>query len=112
MEDIEFEDMCDNDAPQLDILTLRAIAGLQSGLDFSEESILTGIILTVINSITSQSITSDEQALDKFTCCKLKNMDIWNDWEAGEQNQLNKFHDLQMFGEVMTRPLEENAVIL
>ena len=39
-------------------------------------------------------------------------MDIWNNWEAGERKQLNRFHDLQMFGEDMARPLEENAVIL
>ena len=69
-------------------------------------------MLTVINSITSQSITPAEQALGKFTRCKLKTMDTWNNWEAGERKQLNQFHDLQMFGENMTRPLEENAVIL
>ena len=39
-------------------------------------------------------------------------MDTWNDWEAGEQKQLNQFHDLQMFGHHMARPLEGNAVIL
>ena len=69
-------------------------------------------MLTVINYITSQAITPAEQALGKFTRRKLKNMDTWNDWEAGERKQLNQFHDLQMFGEDMTRPLEENAVIL
>ena len=78
-EDIEFEDMCDNDAPQLDIVTLHTIAAFRSGLDFSEESIPTDIILTFINSITSQAVTPAEQALGKFTRCKLKNMDTWND---------------------------------
>ena len=77
VEDIEFEDIYDDDAPQLDIVTLRAIAALRSGLDFSEESIPTDIMLTVINSITSQSITPAEQALGKFTRRKLKTMDTW-----------------------------------
>ena len=68
MEDIDFGDICDEDAPQLDIQTLRSIAALRSGLDFSEDSIPTDIILTVINSITSQEITPAEQVLGKFTC--------------------------------------------
>ena len=73
--DIEFEDVCDDDYPQLDIVSFRAISALRSGLDFPEESIPTDIMLTVINSISSQAITPTEQALGKFTCRKLKNMD-------------------------------------
>ena len=69
-------------------------------------------MLTVINSITSEAITPAEQALGTFTRRKLKTMDTWNEWEQGERKQLNQFHDLQMFGEHMARPLEENAIIL
>ena len=69
-------------------------------------------MLIVINSIPSQAITPTEQALGKFTCRKLKNMVTLNDWELGERKQLNQFHDLQMFGKDMARPLEENGVIL
>ena len=94
VEDIEFKDICDDDAPQLDIVTLLAVAALRSGLDFSEDSISTDIILTVINSIISQAITPAEQVLGRFTRRKLKNMDTWNDWEAGESKQLNQFHGL------------------
>ena len=112
VEDINFGDICDDDAPQLDIKTIRAIAALLSGLDFSEDSIPSDIILTVINSITSQAITPAEQALGKFTCRKLKSMETWNEWEAGERKQLKQFHDLQMFGAHMACPLEENDVIL
>ena len=70
IEDIDFEDICDDDAPQLDIVTLRAISALRSGLDFFADSIFTDVMLTVINSITSQAITPAEQALGKFTCRK------------------------------------------
>ena len=38
-------------------------------------------------------------------------MDTWKDWEAGEQKQLNQFYDLQMYGDDMERPLEDNAFI-
>ena len=79
VEHIEIEDISDDNAPQLDIVTLRAIAALRSGLDFSKESILTDIILMVINSITWQAITSAEKALGKFTCRSFKNTDTWND---------------------------------
>ena len=85
------EDVCDDDIPDLDIATIRAIAALCSGLDFSEDSIPTDVILIVINSITSQAITPGDQALGKFTHRKLKNMDIWDEWVAGERKQLNQF---------------------
>ena len=75
VENIEFEDMCDDDALDLDIVSLHAIAALRSGLDFSEESIPTNIILPVINLITSQAIIPAKQARGKFTRGKLKNMD-------------------------------------
>ena len=112
VEDIEFEVICDDDYPQLDIVSFRAISALRFGLDFSEESIPTDMMLTDINSITSQAIITAEQALGKFTRRKLKNMDTWNNWEAGERTQLNQFYDLQMFGDSMAHPLEESAVIL
>ena len=111
VEDIEFEDICVDNAPDRDIVTLRAIAALRSGLDFSKDSIPTNIILIVINSITSQAITPAEQALGKFTPCKLKNMDTWNNWESWERKQLNQSHDFQIFGEDIARPPKENAVI-
>ena len=77
MDDIDLEDICDNDTPNLDIPTIRANAALQSGLDFSEDSISADFIQVVLNSITSQVITPAEQALGKFTRRKLKNMDTW-----------------------------------
>ena len=70
VEDIEFEDICDDDYLKRDIVTLRAISALRSGLDFSgksiptdnfsEETIPTDIMLTVINAITLQAITPAE----------------------------------------------------
>ena len=66
-DDIDLEDVCDNDTPNLDIATIQVIAALWSDLDFSEDSIPTDVIQIVINSITSQAITPTEQALGKFT---------------------------------------------
>ena len=39
-------------------------------------------------------------------------MDTWNNWESGERKQLNRFHDLQMFGKDIASPLGEKAVTL
>ena len=77
-DDMVLENICDSDTPDLDITIIRAIAALCSGLDFSEENIISDVIQTVINSITSQKITPAEQALGKFTMQKLKNMDTWD----------------------------------
>ena len=51
--DMDFEDICDGEAPELDLQTIRAIAAPRSGLYFSEDRISSIMILTVINSITS-----------------------------------------------------------
>ena len=75
IEDVEFEDVCNDDYPQLDIVLLRAILALRSALDFPEETIPTDKLLTAIDYIASQAITPAEQALGKFTHRKLKNMD-------------------------------------
>ena len=49
VEDIEFDDVCDDDVPQHDIVSLQAISALRSGLDFSTDSISTANMLKVIN---------------------------------------------------------------
>lgn len=94
--------------------TIRAFATLYSGLYFSEEiSISTDIRQTVICLITSQAITPYEQALGKFTCCKLKGVDVWNSWVVSERKQLNQFYDLQMVGKKsILCPNEKNDIIL
>ena len=111
-DNIDLEDACDSDAPDLDIATICTIAALRSGLDFSEDSITTDVIQIVINLITSQAITCAEQDLGKFAHWKLKNIDTWDEWVAGERKQLNQFYDLQMFGKSILRPTKDNAVIL
>ena len=63
---IDLEDVCDSDIPDLDITTIT-IATLCSGLNFLEGSITSDVIQTVIYSITSQAIIPAEQALGKFT---------------------------------------------
>ena len=107
---MDFEDVCDGEAPELDIQIIEAIAALFSSLDFSEGSISSDIIQTVVNSITLKAITLDEPALGEFSRCKLMNMDTWKDWIAGKQEQLNQFHDLQIFGEAILCPTQKRLL--
>ena len=57
---MDLEDVCNSDTPDLYITTIRAIAVLRSSLDFSEQSITSDVMLTVMNLITSQAITPAE----------------------------------------------------
>ena len=74
VKDIEFEDICDDDAPDLDIIIFCTITSLRSGLDFSDDIIPTDIILTIINSITSQAVTPTKEALGNLLVVSLR---IW-----------------------------------
>ena len=110
---MNFEDICGGESPELGLQSIQAIAALCSGLDFSEESITSDLMVQiVINSITSQAITPDEQALGKFTGRKLKNVDTRKDWIARERKQLNQLHNLQMSGKAISCPTKMNLVSL
>ena len=98
---MNFEDLCDGEAPELDIQTIQAIAALCSSLNCQEGRISSDIIQTVINAITSQVLTPNKQAIVEFTPCKLKNMDTQKNWIAGKHKYLNQFHDLQLFGKAI-----------
>ena len=63
-----------------------------------------------LNAIQSHAITPAEQALGRFTRRKLKKLDTWPEWRAGEHKQLDHFHSLQMYGKPVPKP--RNAIVL
>ena len=67
-------------------------------------------IRILINAITSSSITPEEQALGHLTRRRLKQLDTWPLWLAGERKQLDNFAALDMFGKPIPRP--PNAIVL
>jgi len=77
--------------PTPSINSLRAIAALRTGYDFSEESIPTELIQIVINVIWTKAVTPEEQDLSHFTRRKLKQLSTWRYWESGERKQLKQF---------------------
>ena len=63
-----------------------------------------------INAISSQAITAEEASIGNFTRPKLKKLNTWPLWEAGEHKQLNHFENLQMHGKPVARP--KDAIVL
>jgi hypothetical protein len=98
----------------LDIELIRAIASLRhTNVDMSEDAIPNEMIKIVINTLNSDSITPEEQALGHFTRCKLKKLTTWNEWEAGEHKQLDQFYGQKMFGDAIDPMLlPKQAVVL
>ena len=78
--------------------------------DFSENNLPSDQLEFHLNAISSSATTTEEQALGRFTRRKLKKLATWSQWEAGERQQLDHFHDLQMYGKPCKPPA--NAIIL
>ena len=79
----------------------------------SEEEIPTGMIKLCINTLNSDVVTPEEEALGYFTRKKLKNLKNWNNWKAGEKTQIDQFMIQGMFGDpIHPIGLPKNAIIL
>ena len=59
------------------------------GLDMSEEGISTKMIKLYINTLNSDAMTPEEEALRYFTQKKLNNMSTWKEWKSGEKKQID-----------------------
>ena len=103
---------------RLTIDDIRAIASLNystdgNKFDMSEKAITTEMIQLCINTLGSDAITPEEQALGYYTCKKLKKLSTWNEWLAGEAKQIDQFHFQGMFGDPVERAnLPKEAIIL
>ena len=83
----------------LDIDMVRAIASIRTGLDMNEMERPTEMVVKIaIRTLTSDSVTSEEEAMGYFTRKKLQKLSNWEDWEKGEQKQLDQFYSQKMFG--------------
>lgn len=90
---------------------VRSIASVRhQHLDFSDASLSTHMAAAVIGAIRSNDTTLAEQSLGQFTRRKLRKLDTWPLWQAGERKQLDQFHNLRMYGDPVDRP--QGAIIL
>ena len=114
------EDDMDISIPTLDIQSLKAITKLRhpelfednSHDSFDQADISTELIELMINAIQSKETTPEEQALGYFTRRKLKSLNTWKEWKAGETQQIDQFTELQMFGEPILLDQKHKHIIL
>ena len=64
----------------------------------SPEVISTKMIQLCINTLSSDAVTPEEEALGCFTQKKLQRLSTWDKWKAGETKQIDQFHFQGMFG--------------
>ena len=66
-----------------------------------------------INTISSDHMTPEEEALGFFTRKRLKKLSTWEEWEKGEHKQLDQFEEQGMFDDPIDPVLlPKDAVIL
>ena len=84
---------------QLSVDDMRSISSLlHPDLDFSESNVRLEPLRMAVDAIRSSATTAAEQSLSSFTRRKLKRLDTWPQWKAGEKKQLDQFYDLKMYG--------------
>ena len=91
----------------LSVEDIRAIAFIRhEDVDMSPEAISSEIIQLCINTLNSDHMTKDEQALGYFTRKKLKKLSTWQEWKDGESKQIEQFVTQKMFG----APIDSNTL--
>ena len=70
----------------------------------SLEAISTEMIQLCINTLTSDTVTPEEEALWYFMRKKLKRLSTWDEWKAGEKKKIDQFDFQGMFG-ILTDPI-------
>ena len=71
------------------------------------------MIQLCINTLTSNAVTPEEEALGYLTRKKLQWLSTWDKWKAGETKQINQFHSQGMFGTpVYPNGIPKDSIIL
>ena len=98
----------------LSVEDITAIASLcNEDVDMSEEAISSEMIKICINTLNSEHMTKEEQALGYFTRKRLKRLSTWQEWKDGETKQIEQFMMQKMFGNPIDPiGLPDSAVIL
>jgi hypothetical protein len=95
----------------ISVSDLRVISAVRHpNLSFSETDLPISHIHAGLHAIRSQATTDAELSLGHFTRRKLKQLDTWPLWHAGEFKQLDQFHALGMYGDPIPRP--PTAIVL
>ena len=107
----EDPDLEDEHVHQLTIEDIRHITAVRHPKSsFGPEDVEVEQIHLALNAISSTTITDSERALGTFTRRKLKTLETWPEWKAGETKQLDHFEKLGMYGKPQARP--PGAIVL
>ena len=72
------------------------------------QQLIPSALCVTINAITtSNATTAEEQALGTFTRRKLKRLPNWPQWSEAKFRQLDRFADLEMYGEPQALPVQD-----
>ena len=78
-----------------------------------EDKLPTEVLNLAINTLSSNSMTPEEEKLGTFTRSKLKRLSTWQEWAKAERKQIDRFHDLGMYGKAIDpQAMKPNAVVL
>ena len=92
---------------------IQAISSLKFGTDMDEDELPTEVLNLAINTLSSYSMTPEEEKLGTFTRSKLKRLSTWQEWAKAERKQIDQFHDLGMYGKAIDpQAMKPNAVIV
>ena len=110
---IPTEDSYDEHVAELNVEMIQAISSLKFGTDMDEDKLPTEVLNLAINTLSSNSMTPEEEKLGSFTRSKLKRLSTWEEWAKAERKQIDQFHDLGMYGEAIDpHAMKPNAVVL
>ena len=70
---------------------IQAISLVRHDVDMYKSAISSEMIQLCINTLNSDHMTKEEQALGYFTRKKLKKLTTWQEWKDGETKQINQF---------------------
>ena len=83
----------------LSVEDIKAIASLRNeDVDMFEEAISSEMIKVCINTLNSEHMTKEEQALGYFTRKRFEMLSTWQEWKNGETKQIEQFMMQKMFG--------------
>ena len=78
-----------------------------------EDELPTEVLNLAINTLSSNSMTPEEEKLGTFTRSKLKQLSTWQEWAKAERKQIDQFYDLGMYDKVIDpQATKPNAAIL
>ena len=97
----------------LSVEDVRAISSIRhEDDDMSTTAISSEMIQLCINTLNSDHMTKEEQALGYFTRKKPKRLSTWKEWKDRELKQIGQFLQQKMFGDPIDPSLLPGSAVI